>query len=45
MVPQISITYNNPTILSGLVPVVLISMFKDLFEDLKRKSEDNVENN
>jgi hypothetical protein len=45
MVPQISITYNNPTILSGLIPVVLISMFKDLFEDLKRKSEDNVENN
>lgn len=45
MVPQISITYNNPTILSGLIPVVLISMFKDLFEDLKRRSEDNVENN
>ena len=31
--------------MSGLIPVVLISMFKDLFEDLKRRSEDNVENN
>jgi hypothetical protein len=44
-IPQISVTRNQPTILSGLIPVILISMFKDLFEDLKRRSEDQIENN
>ena len=44
MVPAISITMGRPTILSGLIPVILVSMFKDLFEDLKRRSEDNIEN-
>jgi len=30
--------------LLGLGPVVIISMFKDLLEDLKRRKEDNIEN-
>ena len=29
----------------GLIPVILISMFKDLLEDLKRRAEDTIENN
>ena len=45
LVPQITITNGQPTNLSGLVPVILISMIKDLLEDLKRRAEDDVENN
>ena len=44
MVPSITITGGRPTTLTGLVPVLLISMFKDLLEDWKRRTEDNVEN-
>lgn len=44
MVPSISITMSSPTILTGLIPVILVSMFKDLLEDLKRRQEDNIEN-
>ena len=44
MFPSISITDGQPTILTGFVPVLLISMFKDLLEDLKRRHEDNIEN-
>lgn len=40
----ISITDGQPTTLTGLVPVVLVSMIKDLVEDLKRRFEDNIEN-
>ena len=42
--PQITISGGQPTNLSGLVPVILISMIKDLLEDLKRRAEDDVEN-
>ena len=45
MIPQITITNGQPTNLLGLVPVILISMFKDLLEDLKRRREDTIENN
>lgn len=44
MFPSITITDGQPTILTGFVPVLLISMFKDLLEDLKRRHEDNIEN-
>lgn len=40
----ISITDGQPTTLTGLVPVVLVSMIKDLVEDMKRRFEDNIEN-
>ena len=45
MVPQITITGGQPATLLGLVPVIIISMFKDLIEDMKRHKEDAVENN
>ena len=44
MIPLITITFGQPTTLTGLVPVILISMFKDLLEDLKRRKEDRIEN-
>jgi P-type E1-E2 ATPase len=44
MFPSITITDGQPTILTGFVPVLLISMFKDLLEDLKRRYDDNIEN-
>ena len=45
MIPQITITGGQPANLLGLVPVIIISMFKDLLEDMKRHREDAVENN
>lgn len=45
MIPQITITAGQPANLLGLVPVIVISMFKDLLEDMKRHREDAVENN
>ena len=44
IVPLITITFGQPTTLTGLVPVIMISMAKDLIEDLKRRKEDKVEN-
>jgi len=44
MIPLITITFGQPTILTGLVPVIFISMTKDLLEDLKRRKEDKIEN-
>ena len=44
MVKMISITDGEPTTLTGLVPVIMVSMIKDLLEDLKRRSEDTIEN-
>ena len=44
-IPQISITEGQPTILVPLVIVIGISAVKDIFEDLKRHSSDNKENN
>jgi hypothetical protein len=41
----VTITNGQPTNLTGLVPVILISMVKDLLEDLKRRAEDENENN
>ena len=41
MIPQISITNGQPTILMPLGFVTLVSMIKDLFEDLKRHKQDN----
>lgn len=37
-------TEGAPTILTGLIPMIIISMFKDLLEDLKRRADDEVEN-
>jgi len=44
MIPLITITFGQPTTLMGLVPVILISIVKDLLEDLKRRKEDKIEN-
>jgi hypothetical protein len=44
MFKSISVSDGSPTILFGLIPVILLSMFKDLLEDLKRRVEDNIEN-
>ena len=43
-VPSITVTEGAPTILTGLIPMIIISMFKDLLEDLKRRADDEVEN-
>lgn len=42
--PSISVTEGEPTILTGLIPMIIISMFKDLIEDFKRKDDDKIEN-
>ena len=44
MIKIISITNGQPTTLTGLVPVIMVSMIKDLVEDMKRRTEDNIEN-
>ena len=44
MISSISITNGTPTIFLPLVAIVLITSFKDLFEDLKRHSSDGEEN-
>jgi phospholipid-translocating ATPase len=45
VLPPITITNSNPTILVPLIFVVLLSMIKDALEDYKRKSSDDKENN
>lgn len=45
MIPTISITGGQPTILVPLTFVTLVSMVKDIVEDLKRHKQDNTENN
>ena len=44
MIPQITISGGKPTILMPLGFVVLVSMVKDIIEDIKRHSSDNREN-
>lgn len=44
-IPLISITNNHPTTLLPLTFVLLLSMTKDLYEDLKRSNSDKLENN
>lgn len=44
MIPQISITNGQPTILLPLMFVITVSAVKDIFEDMKRHRADNVEN-
>ena len=43
-IPNISVTQGSPTTLAPLAFVVIVSMVKDLFEDIKRKSSDKEEN-
>lgn len=45
MIPQISVTDGQPTILYGLLPIILISMMIDWQEDKKKQIADKVENN
>lgn len=45
IIPFITNTDSQPTIYLPLFVIVLISMFKDLFEDLKRHKADYEENN
>ena len=45
MIPQITISQGRPTILMPLGFVVLVSMVKDIMEDMKRHASDNQENN
>jgi phospholipid-transporting ATPase len=45
MIPQISVTDCQPTILYGLLPIIFISMFIDWQEDKKKQIFDKVENN
>ena len=44
MIPQISITDGQPTILLGLIPVIIINMIIDSIEDTKKQSQDFAEN-
>ena len=41
---SISVTNGSPTLLFAFIPIIIVSMFKDLIEDLKRRIEDNNEN-
>jgi hypothetical protein len=45
MVPSITDSGGTPVMLLPLGLVVIVSMIKDIFEDLKRHNSDNVENN
>jgi len=45
MVPGVTLTNGQPTILVPLLFVVAVSALKDIFEDLKRHGSDAVENN
>ena len=44
MIPQISITDGQPTILLGFIPVIIINMIIDSIEDTKKQSHDFAEN-
>lgn len=44
MVPQISISGGKPAMLLPLIFVILVSMMKDIFEDMKRHKSDKEEN-
>lgn len=44
VIPQITISDSQPTILLPLGFVVLVSMVKDIIEDYKRHTSDNAEN-
>ena len=44
MVPSISTSNGVPVILGPLVFILFVTAMKDLFEDLKRHSQDNDEN-
>ena len=43
-IPLISVTNNHPTTLAPLAFVLLLSMTKDLYEDMKRSKSDKQEN-
>ena len=45
MVPGITQTDGQPTILVPLMFVITVSAVKDIFEDMKRHTSDGVENN
>lgn len=44
LVPGVSLTNGQPTILVPLMFVIMVSAVKDIFEDMKRHASDNVEN-
>jgi hypothetical protein len=44
MVPGVTLTNGQPTILVPLMFVISVSAIKDIFEDMKRHSSDNQEN-
>ena len=45
MIPLISITDGQPTILLGLIPVILVSMMLDFIQDRAKAQRDSIENN
>jgi hypothetical protein len=45
LIPEISDANGKPVMLMPLTFVVLVSMVKDIFEDMKRHKSDNQENN
>jgi hypothetical protein len=44
IIPSITNTNGQPTIYLPLILIIMISMIKDLFEDLKRHKSDQEEN-
>ena len=44
MIPSISITDGQPTVLLGLIPVILMNMIIDYSQDTKKQSQDFAEN-
>lgn len=45
VIDEISISLGKPVILLPILIVVLVNGFKDYYEDLQRKKQDNIENN
>ena len=45
MIPQISTSKGVPVIFGPLIFIIILTALKDLFEDLKRLTQDNEENN
>lgn len=44
MIPKVSITDGEPTVVLGLIPIVVVSMMIDLIEDRKKHRQDQKQN-
>jgi hypothetical protein len=45
MIPQVSVSHGVPSVLLPLIVILIITAFRDFFEDYKRSKADKEENN